>query len=77
MVVHMARHPQLELPGIPQHVVQRGNKRLPCFRDDDDRQWYLQCLRQAMLRYGVRLHAYVLMSNNVHLLLTPREAGAL
>ncbi len=73
----MARHPRLELPGIPQHVVQRGNNRLPCFLDDGDRQRYLQCLHQAMSRYGVRLHAYVLMSNHVHLLLTPGEAGAL
>ncbi len=73
----MARHPRLELPGIAQHVVQRGNNRLPCFLDDDDRQRYLQCLREAMLRYRVRLHAYVLMSNHVHLLLTPGEPGAL
>lgn len=73
----MARLPRFDLPGIPQHVVQRGNNRLPCFLDDEDRQRYLQCLRQALLRFGCRLHAYVLMSNHVHLLLTPGEAGAL
>ncbi|WP_235577792.1 hypothetical protein [Rhodanobacter sp. Root561] len=41
-----ARQPRfdLDLPGIPQHVVQRGNNRLPCFLDDLDRQRYLQCL---------------------------------
>lgn len=77
MLVHMARLPRFDFVGIPQHVVQRGNNRLPCFLDDDDRQRYLQCLRQAMLRYGVRLHAYVLMSNHVHLLVTPSEVGAL
>lgn len=72
----MARLPRFDLPGIPQHVVQRGNNRLPCFLDDADRQRYLQCLHQALVRFRCRLHAYVLMSNHVHLLLTPTEKGA-
>lgn len=76
MLVHMARHPRPDLADVPQHIVQRGNNRLPCFLDDEDRQRYLQCLRQALSRFGCRLHAYVLMSNHVHLLLTPDEAGA-
>ncbi|MFC5439810.1 transposase [Rhodanobacter ginsenosidimutans] len=67
----MARQPRFDLPSIAQHVVRRGNNRLPCFLDDLDRQRYLQCLRQALGRFGCRLHAYVLMSNHVHLLLTP------
>ena len=50
---------------------------MPCFLDDDDRQRYLQYLLQALRRFEVRLHAYVLMSNHVHLLLTPSVAGAL
>lgn len=73
----MARIPRFDLPGIPQHVVQRGNNRLPCFLDDLDRQRYLQCLHHALARFGCGLHAYVLMSNHVHLLVTPGEAGAL
>ena len=72
----MARLPRFDLAGVPQHVVQRGNNRLPCFLDDDDRQRYLQCLRHGLSRFGCKLHAYVLMSNHVHLLLTPKEAGA-
>ena len=48
----MARLPRPDLAGIPQHVVQRGNNRLPCFLDDEDRQRYLQCLKEALLRYG-------------------------
>lgn len=72
----MARLPRFDLPGVPQHIVQRGNNRLPCFLDDADRQRYLQCLRQALVRFRCRLHAYVLMSNHVHLLLTPTEQGA-
>jgi putative transposase len=77
MLSRMARLPRFDLPGIPQHVVQRGHNRLPCFLDDEDRQNYLQCLLQALGRFGCRLHAYVLMDNHVHLLVTPGEAGAL
>src|SRR5580693_241897 len=72
----MARLPRPDLAGVPQHIVQRGNNRMPCFLDDEDRQRYLQCLSAALLRYGCALHAYVLMSNHVHLLLTPEKAGA-
>ena len=71
----MARLPRPDLAGIPQHVVQRGNNRLPCFLDDEDRQRYLQCLLQALARFDCRLHGYVLMDNHVHLLVTPAEAG--
>jgi putative transposase len=73
----MARLPRFDLPGIPQHVVQRGNNRLPCFLDDDDRQQYLQCLLHALKRFECSLHAYVLMDNHVHLLISPGEVGAL
>lgn len=64
------------IPGIPQHIVQRGNNRLPCFLDDEDRQRYLQLLRQAALATKCQIHAYVLMDNHVHLLATPPQAGA-
>jgi len=72
----MARLPRPDLAGVPQHVVQRGNNRLPCFLDDGDRQRYLRMLGEGLLRYGCLLHAYVLMTNHVHLLLTPAETGA-
>jgi len=72
----MARLPRLDLPGVPQHVVQRGNNRLPCFLDDEDRQRYLQLLLQAALATQCQLHAYVLMDNHVHLLTTPANMGA-
>jgi putative transposase len=72
----MARQPRLDLPGIPQHVVQRGNNRLPCFLDDADRRRYLTLLGEALLNTGCKLHAYVLMDNHVHLLTTPPEIGA-
>jgi putative transposase len=73
----MARQPRLDLPNIPQHVVQRGNNRLPCFLDDADRRRYLTLLAEALLDTGCKLHAYVLMDNHVHLLTTPPEVGAL
>lgn len=66
----------MSLPGVPQHVVQRGNNRLPCFLDDGDRRRYLQLLRDALPREGCLLHAYVLMDNHVHLLLTPSAADS-
>jgi putative transposase len=72
----MARLPRLDLPGIPQHVVQRGNNRLPCVLDDGDRARYWQLLAEGLSRTGCALHAWVLMDNHVHLLLTPPAAGA-
>lgn len=71
----MARLPRLDLPGVPQHIVQRGNNRLPCFLDDGDRLRYLTLLREALLATGVCMHAYVLMDNHVHLLATPPATG--
>jgi len=73
----MARQTRLDLPGIPQHIVQRGNNRLPCFLDDADRHRYLHLLGEALLDARCALHAYVLMDNHVHLLVTPGEAGAI
>lgn len=73
----MARQPRLDIPGIPQHVVQRGNNRLPCFLDDEDRSRYLTLLREALPATGCALHAYVLMDNHVHLLLTSPAEGAI
>ena len=72
----MARQPRLDLPGIPQHIVQRGNNRLPCFLDHTDRRNYLTLLHQALLDTDCRLHAYVLMDNHAHLLVTPPKVGA-
>lgn len=73
----MARLPRFDLPGIPQHVIQRRNDRQPCFVGEDDRQRYLQDLRDAAKRHGVAVHAYVLMTNHVHLLATPPARNAI
>jgi len=69
----MARKPRMYLPGVPAHVVQRGNNRAACFFTGADYGYYLECLSQGMKRYGVVLHAYCLMTNHVHLLMTPRS----
>ena len=71
----MPRQPRLDLAQIPQHVVQRGNDRQPCFFTDVERVRYLQDLREIALREGCAVHAYVLMTNHVHLLMTPTAAG--
>lgn len=67
----MARMPRLVLPGAVHHVLQRGNNRQPVFADDLDRQAYLDDLREASALHGLRVHAYSLMSDHVHLLVTP------
>lgn len=72
----MPRAKRLELPGVAQHVIQRGNDRQACFFEAADYLCYLQALREAALRYACQVHAYVLMTNHVHLLLTPVDAGA-
>ena len=73
---HMPRPLRIDIPGIPQHVVQRGNDRQPCFFDDADYLCYHTELREIARREGCFVHAYVLMTNHVHLLLTPSQAGA-
>jgi putative transposase len=73
----MARLPRLVVPGLPHHVLQRGNNRQPVFVDDTDRHSYLEALREATRLHGVNVHAYVLMPNHVHLLVTPASPEAL
>jgi len=67
----MARKPRFTLPGVPQHVIQRGHNREPCFYTEQDYIRYLADLREAAERNQVAIHAYVLMTNHVHLLVTP------
>lgn len=71
----MPRPHRLDLPGIAQHVIQRGNDRRPCFFAEIDYTRYLQDLREITRREGCAVHAYALMTNHVHLLMTPAAAG--
>jgi len=72
----MARLPRLDLPKIPQHVIQRGNNRRPCFVSSEDYTRYCEDLANAASHCGCAIHAYVLMTNHVHLLLTGSQRGA-
>ena len=67
----MARLARLNLPHVPQHIVQRGNNRQAAFFADEDYAVYLDKLHEYADKYQVAVHAYVLMTNHVHLLLTP------
>jgi len=70
----MPRRLRMYMAGIPCHVIQRGNNRNACFYAEQDYSFYLDCLREACRRYRVAVHAYVLMTNHVHLLMTPYDA---
>ena len=69
----MPRRTRLTIPGTPVHIIQRGNNRGPCFIDADDRVLYLGLLAEKAKADGCAIHAYVLMTNHTHLLLTPRR----
>jgi len=69
----MPRRARLALPGIPWHIIQRGNNRSVCFYAENDYRRYLDTLRDQASKYGCAIHAYVLMTNHVHLLLTPEK----
>src|SRR3989344_1335786 len=69
----MPRRARLAIPGIPWHIIQRGNNRSVCFYAEEDYRKYLDALRELAMKYGCAVHAYVLMTNHVHLLLTPHK----
>lgn len=73
----MARLSRLAIPACPHLVLQRGNNRQPVFADDADRSRYLALLGEAAARFKVAVHAYVLLDNHAHLLLTPSDAAGL
>jgi putative transposase len=67
----MPRHARVIVAGMPLHIIQRGNNRAACFVGDGDRSFYLFHLGRGLNRFDCALHAYCLMTNHVHLLLTP------
>jgi len=69
----MPRLPRLDAQGVAQHVIQRGNNRQLCFGGEEDFAAYASWLKDYAIRYGVEVHAWVFMTNHVHLLLTPHE----
>lgn len=72
----MPRRARVTLPGVPLHIIQRGNNRQACFFADEDFRFYLDSLGESAAKTGCRIHAYVLMTNHVHLLLSSDAPGA-
>jgi REP element-mobilizing transposase RayT len=73
----MLGRPRVHLDEVPMHLVQRGRNREPCFFAEEDYFSYLHWLEEALVEHDCALHATVLMTNHVHLLLTPKNADAL
>ncbi len=67
----MARLPRNVLPGLPLHIIQRGNNRQAVFFAEADYPLYLKALKRSADQHGCGVHAYVLMTNHVHILVTP------
>jgi putative transposase len=74
--ISMPRQPRLELLGVPMHVTQRGVNRCATFLDDEDHIHYLRLLLERSKKLVVNVHAYVLMINHIHLLLSSDAPGA-
>ena len=73
----MARLVRVSPVGVPQHIIQRGNNRQVCFGGEEDMKAYLNWLKEFSKKYNVDVHAWVLMTNHVHLLCTPQEEGSI
>jgi putative transposase len=71
----MPRHARITMAEVPIHIIQRGNNRGACFFADDDYARYLAHLRELAEAFECAVHAYCLMTNHVHLLLTPQRAS--
>jgi putative transposase len=72
----MPRPPRHFVPGYPAHLVHRGNNRQDIFHCDGDFRFLWKCLKESSQDFEVAVHAYVMMSNHIHLLVTPRDASA-
>lgn len=67
----MARRPRLLVPGLPLRIIQSGNNRSVCFYSEDDYIFFIHLLKLLSETHGCKIHAWCLMTNHVHLLLTP------
>lgn len=73
----MPRKPRASIAGVPEHVIQRGNNRQVIFTSEDDMKAYVTWLKKYAQKYGVAIHAWVLMTNHVHLLCTPSSSTSI
>lgn len=72
----MPRIPRVVLPGVPLHLTQRGIRRFDVYRDQDDREIYIRLLRGSCQRFGLRICAYCLMTNHVHVVAIPEHKNS-
>ena len=75
--LQIPRRARTYLPGYPYHIVQRGNNREVCFIEPENYQYYLLLWQELAKRYGVSVHAYCLMINHIHFLVTPWRESAI
>lgn len=73
----MARLPRYIIPGQPQHIIQRGNNRQDIFRSGEDYRLFRDALVEASVKHDLAIHAYVWMTNHIHLLATPGAADSI
>ena len=73
----MARIARIVLPGHPHHITQRGNRRMPVFFNEEDRQAYLSQVSQSCRHHGVDIWAWCLMTNHVHCIAVPEKEDSL
>ena len=73
----MPRRARTYIPGLPYHIVQRGNNREACFIEPENYLFYLELWRTLSERYGIFVHAYCLMTNHIHFLVTPDTDAAI
>ncbi|QQX81275.1 transposase [Shewanella sp. KX20019] len=73
----MPRKPRANPIGVPQHIIQRGNNRQACFASQQDFIAYTGWLKDYAKKFQVEIHAWVFMTNHVHLLCTPLKTGAI
>jgi len=73
----MPRRSRHYVPGFPYHIVQRGNNKQACFLTSADRSFYLDLWRRVSRRYGTQVHAYCLMTNHIHFLVTPQSGDSI
>lgn len=73
----MARQPRFFIPGMSIHAIQRGNNRIPIFDAPEDYRFFLRCVQEAIEEQELRVHAYVLMPNHIHLVVTPGTSSSL
>lgn len=73
----MPRKPRVSLAGVAEHIIQRGNNRQAIFACEYDMKAYVTWLKQYSKKYKVAIHAWVLMTNHVHILCSPANHSAI